>query len=104
MRRLVYLVTARRDLVSILDHLTRETGSVSIGRGFVDQLRQHCIRLAAMPGTLGRARPELHPDIRSSAHKGYVVFFRYSSDVLEIVNVLEGHRDIDTYFSSSPLE
>jgi toxin ParE1/3/4 len=92
-RRLVTLAAAQRDLVSILDDLTRESGSLSIGRGFVDQLRQHCAKLASMPGTLGCARPELRPDIRNSVTKGYVVFFRYRDDALEVVNVLEGHRD-----------
>jgi hypothetical protein len=28
----------------------------------------------------------------------YVIFFRYIEDVLEIVNVIEGHRDIPTLF------
>jgi toxin ParE1/3/4 len=27
-----------------------------------------------------------------------VIFFRYEGDTLEVVNVLEGHRDIDAYF------
>ncbi len=98
MRRLVYLASARRDLVAILVYLTRESGSPAIGRGFVDALRQQCRKLASLPGTLGRARPELRPDIRSFACKGYVIFFRYDGDVLEVVNVLEGHRDIDASF------
>ena len=30
----------------------------------------------------------------------YLIFFRYlDGDVLEIVNVLEGHRDIGTFYS-----
>jgi plasmid stabilization system protein ParE len=61
-------------------------------------LRQQCRKLASLPGTLGRGRAELRPDIRSFALKGYVIFFRYDGDVFEVVNVLEGHRDIVTYF------
>ena len=99
MRRLVYLAAAERDLVSILEYITRESGSLAVGRGFTDQLQAHCAKLASLPGTLGRARPELRPDIRSTVHKGYVVFFRYREDVLEVVNILEGHRDIETFFS-----
>ena len=26
---------------------------------------------------------------------GYVIFFRYVGDRFEVVNILEGHRDID---------
>jgi plasmid stabilization system protein ParE len=47
---------------------------------------------------MGRARPELRWDLRSHPHKAYVIFFRYVGDVLEVVNVLEGHRDIDAFF------
>ncbi len=68
----------------------RETAGLPRGR---------CHDIASKPGTLGRARPELRPDIRSAAHKGYVIFFRYIEDRLEVVNILEGHRDIDAHFS-----
>lgn len=30
-----------------------------------------------------------------------MIFFRYRDDVLEVVNVLEGHRDIDAAFRES---
>jgi hypothetical protein len=53
-RRLVYLASARRDLLEILEYITRESGSVAAGRSFVDQLRQQCSKLAALSGTLGR--------------------------------------------------
>jgi plasmid stabilization system protein ParE len=66
-RHLVYLASARRDLASILVDITRESASLAVGRGFTVQLRGHCAKLARLPGTLGRARPELRPDIRSIA-------------------------------------
>jgi toxin ParE1/3/4 len=62
------------------------------------RLREQCRKLAHLPGTLGRARPELRADIRSFPIRGYVVFFRYTNDTVEIINILEGHRDIETYF------
>ena len=98
MRRLVYLASARRDFGDILEYITRESGHLSIGRGFVEPLRQQCQKLASRPGTLGRPRPELRPDVHSFPFKGYVIFFRYDGDTLEVVNVFEGHRDIDAYF------
>jgi len=100
LRRLVYLAAARRDLASILDYITRQSGSLAVGRGFTAQLRDQCTQLARLPGTLGRARPELRPDIRSLAFRGYVIFFRYRDDVLEVVNILEGHRDIEGHFGA----
>jgi toxin ParE1/3/4 len=97
-RRLVYTASARRDLVSILAYITRESASLAAGRRFTGQIREKCTNLATLPGTMGRARPELRAEIRSYSFKGYVIFFRYVEHVLEVVNVLEGHRDIDRHF------
>lgn len=98
MKRLVYLASVRQDLLDILDYVAGESGSVAVAQGFIAQLRGRCHGIASKPGTLGRARPELRPDIRSIAHKGYVIFFRYVEGRLEVVNILEGHRDIDANF------
>jgi toxin ParE1/3/4 len=66
-------------------------------------LRRQCRQLAELPGTLGRARPELSPQIRSLAFQGYVVFFLYETDAVQIVNILEGHRDIVAHFEDDGL-
>lgn len=103
MRQLVYLASAQHDLTDILQYITRESGSLAVGRAFVNGIRQQCAKLASLPGTLGRARPELRPDIRSTPFKGYVIFFRYEGGDFEVVNVFEGHRDVDAYFDTAPL-
>jgi toxin ParE1/3/4 len=92
------LPSAKADLVNILEYITRESGNLIVGRRFVDALRQHCRKLATLPGTLGRARPELRSDIRSVAFKSYVIFFRYVDDTFEVVNIIEGHRDIEALY------
>ena len=102
MRRLVYLASVRSDLLQIFDYVANESGSISVAQGFVAQLRARCSDLASKPGILGRARPELHPEIRSIAYKGYVIFFRYGEDRLEVVDILEGHRDLEAHFSEQP--
>ena len=101
MRRAVFLASVRADLLDIQSYIARESGSRSVAGAFVARLRDRCHELAALPGMVGRARPELGPGIRSSAFKGYVVFFRYRDQQLEVVNILEGHRDIDGYFGPS---
>lgn len=100
MRRLVLLDSAVADLTSILDYITRESGSRVTGRRFTDRLVGQCRKLADLPGTLGRPRPELLPEIRSFPFQGYVIFFRYAGETLEVVNVLEGHRDIGAHFQN----
>jgi plasmid stabilization system protein ParE len=97
-RRLVYLDSARDDLIQIFAYITRESGSQEIGRGFVKTLRDQCGKLATLPGSLGIARTELRPNLRSFAFKGYVILFRYGGDRFEVVNIIEGHRDIEGMF------
>lgn len=98
MRRLVFLASAASDLTAILNYITRDSGSRATGKAFVEALRTQCRKLTALPGTLGRLPPELRPDIRSTPFRGYVIFFRYVDDRLEVVNILEGHRDIAAHF------
>lgn len=98
MRKAVFLASVRADLVDILVYIARASGSRSVAQGFVAELRRRCHELAALPGTIDRARPELGPGLRSVSHKGYVIFFRYAVERFEVVNILEGHRDIEGYF------
>jgi len=86
------------DLASIGDYLKAASGSGRIADGFIEKLVVRCESLAALPGTHGRDRPELKAGMRSLAFGNYVIFFRYVDDVLEMVTILEGHRDIDSFF------
>ncbi|QMW23515.1 type II toxin-antitoxin system RelE/ParE family toxin [Sandaracinobacteroides saxicola] len=105
MRRLSYLRSAQRDIAIIQRFIARESGYPLTARAFVASLQDRCRKLAELPGTLGQARPELGPDIRSIVHKGYLIFFRYRQDVLQIINIIEGHRDVQALFGeeASPL-
>lgn len=99
MRRLIYSASARDDLGQILRYVTRESGNRHIGAAFVAKLRAQCETLARLDATLGTARPELCADIRSTPCQGYVIFFRYhADDVVEIVTILHGSRDVGGYF------
>ena len=93
MPKLRWLRSAQTDLVDILTWITRESGSLAVGRRFVADLRDKCHHLAELPGRMGRARPDLREDIRSFPFRGYVIFFRYVDDHFEVVDILEGHRD-----------
>ncbi|MET3615732.1 plasmid stabilization system protein ParE [Rhizobium aquaticum] len=101
MAQLIFLDSARHDLVHILRYVTTQSASLQTGQDFVAALRLKCRHLAGLPGTMGRPRPELREDMRSFAFRGYVIFFRYVGDRLEVVNILEGHRDIDAYFDDT---
>jgi len=96
--RLRYAAAARDDLINIAGYIARQSGTSLLAKQFTDQLRRKCADLAASPFSMGRSRPELRPDMRSVAFGNYVIFFRYSRNTLEVVNILEGHRDFGAFF------
>jgi toxin ParE1/3/4 len=97
MPRLRYLVSAQADFGNILDYIKEQSGTHTAGRKFARLLQIKCEKLASLPGTMGRSRPEIGSELRSSAFHGYVIFYRNADDVLEVVNILEGHRDAATH-------
>ncbi len=103
MRRAIFLASVQEDLVRILAYIARTSGSLAVAQRFVRELRDYCHRLASLPGTMGRARPEIRADLRSAPYKHYVIFFRYVEARFEVVNILEGHRDILAYFEDEAL-
>jgi len=96
--RVRYRDRAREDLVAIARYVARASGSAEMARRLTIRLRTKCRDLAQLPGTQGRARLELGPDIRSYAMDSYVIFFRYVERTFEVVTIIEGHRDIDALF------
>jgi toxin ParE1/3/4 len=101
-RRLIYRTSAREDLRQLLRHITRETRNHKVGAAFVAKLRAQCEKLSQLDATLGTARPELLPDIRSTPYQNYVIYFRYVDDRIEIINILSASRDVDALFSNLP--
>jgi toxin ParE1/3/4 len=99
MYQLRYFEQARADLIQIKRYIARESGSNAIAIRYTEKLRQQCRELAELPGIMGRARPELMEGIRSIAHGNYVILFRYNNDFVEIVSIIEGHRDIEELFN-----
>lgn len=97
-RKLRYSTDAREDLRDIADFITEESGSEDVAEFFIIQLDERCRTLASLPGTLGSARPELRFSIRSTPHKGYVILFRYGDNLLEVINIVHGSRDLANFF------
>ncbi|MDB5526324.1 MAG: type toxin-antitoxin system RelE/ParE family toxin [Rhizobium sp.] len=100
MPRLRYLASVDTDFREILKYIARESGNVTVGKAFIASIRDKRRHLASLPGMMGRPRPEIYPDIRSFAFGNYVVFFRYIDDRFEVVNILERHRDLESFFDS----
>ncbi|MEW5998866.1 MAG: type II toxin-antitoxin system RelE/ParE family toxin [Pseudomonadota bacterium] len=98
MRVLIYLDAATDDLVEILRYITLESRHLPTGLRFVEKLRARCSHLASLPGTLGSDRSDLAPGLRSVAAHGYIIFFRYGDESVEIANILHASRDVVSHF------
>jgi toxin ParE1/3/4 len=59
----------------------------------LDRIEAKCRLLAGMPG-MGRARPELRPDLRSFPVGPFMIFYRPIDGGIEIVRVTRGARDL----------
>ncbi|MDR4307545.1 type II toxin-antitoxin system RelE/ParE family toxin [Chelatococcus sambhunathii] len=99
-RRLRLSDQAEHSLRSIAIAIAEAAGDRATASRFAERLREKCVTLAALPGASGRARPELGADFRSYVFKNHVIFFRYVDDAFEIVDIVDGRRDIDAYFST----
>ncbi len=97
MRRLVITDTAESDVQTIGRYIAEQSGVVTAD-AVTDKLLLHCQRLADLPGTLGTDRSGLVPGLRSTPHKGYLIYFRDAGDAVEIVNVLDARRDVAAHF------
>ena len=98
MYQLCYLEQAKADLIQIKRYISEGSGSNELAVGYTEKLRQQCRELAGLPGTMGRARPELAEGVRSLPYGNYVILFRYNGSFVEIISIIEGHRDIEEMF------
>lgn len=98
MRDLILSDAAKADVRAIAEFIADQSANRDTADHFIDNLLTRCLRLAELPGTLGTARPDLRADLRSVPHRGYVIFFRYVGDTVEIVNIFHGRMDVLAHY------
>ena len=90
--KLVFTAAARADLHAIGDWIASDNAPRAVT--FIDELEQHCARLAD--------RPQMHPllirrestGLRKAVHGNYLIFYRMADDdAVEIVRILHGAQD-----------
>ena len=101
MARLRYSAAARKDIAEIYNYIRERSGSGAVALRFVKQLRAKCSELANAPMQMGRQRFELRSGLRSHPYGNYVIYFHYVRGALEVVDILEGHRDVGAFFSDA---
>jgi toxin ParE1/3/4 len=97
-RKLSFTDSALEDLRDIAAYIADRSASNEIADAFLDRLIGHCEKMAGLPGTLGSARPELGPDLRSDPIGSYICFFRYRATLFEVVGVVRASRDLAQLF------
>jgi toxin ParE1/3/4 len=65
--------------------------------GVLNAIDAQCRLLATQP-QMGRARPELAPEVRSFPVGRYVLFYLPQSKGIKLVRVLHGSRDVEAHF------
>lgn len=93
MARILKTVRAELDLDEIW--LFIATDNVGAADALIDAIAQTARRLAEQP-LMGRARPELAPEIRSFTVGRYVLFYRPLPNGVELVRAIHSARDLPT--------
>jgi toxin ParE1/3/4 len=112
--RLIYRAAPRRAIAEIAAHIERESKSRAIADDFHRQADGNYViflryatdyreSMARLPGQMGRPRPELGRDVRSTTYGNYVIFLRYADEDaprshLYVTRIVHGARDMDAYF------
>lgn len=71
-------------------------------RKLLQAFRQHFLLLAENKN-FGRARPDIRPDMRYSAVKNYLVFYRPITDGIAVVRVVHVRRNIQALIEANDL-
>jgi toxin ParE1/3/4 len=90
---------AALDILDIWDHIVGD--NMAAADRWIDELDAAFGRLATQP-MMGRARPELAPDLRSFPFGRYVIYYMPLSDGIDVVRVLHSARDIDGLLPGKP--
>jgi len=90
-RTLMISAQAAEDLIDLWLYIAND--SPQSADKFIDHIQQQCLLISITP-KIGLERGELLPGLRSFPVKRYVVYYRIKNEVIEIVRVMSGYRDI----------
>ncbi|MGE0280970.1 MAG: type II toxin-antitoxin system RelE/ParE family toxin [Rhizobiaceae bacterium] len=97
-RRIEHTRQSRADLLDIWSYIADYSEVAATHT--LERIDRAISTLADQP-FMGRARPELGIDIRSFPVGNYLIFYIVDEEQLNLVRVIEGHRDLKAQFSIS---
>ena len=86
---------ARQDLKRIGRFVANESRSLSVALKLVDSIAVRCEHYASRP-LMGEACPDLGHEIRRFVFRNYAVYYRPTTDGIDVLRVLHASRDIPT--------
>jgi toxin ParE1/3/4 len=95
--RVVITAPAEADLEEVFDYIALENPRAA--KKYVAELRRKIRGLGQFP----RAHPlrnDLRPGFRTVAHGSHLIVFRIAGNLVEIVGVVHGARDLPSLFES----
>lgn len=88
---------AIKDLDAIFDYFSER--NVAAGEKLLDEFQKKCRYLVQFP-QIGRSYKEIRPYLRGLPLDGYIIFYRLDRDIIEIMRVVKGNRDLETLFDT----
>lgn len=95
MTRVTRRPLAADDIAEVWDCIAED--NLNAADRWIDRLDEQFGFLATQP-LMGRARPELGPELRSYPFGRYMIFYAPLADGIDVIRVLHGARDIDAVF------
>jgi len=89
-RKIVRRPRARQDLIEVWQYIADDNEAAADRT--LDRIERALANLAENP-MIGRARPELAPDLRSFPVGNYVLFYRPMPDGIDLIRVRSGYLD-----------
>jgi toxin ParE1/3/4 len=96
-RRVIWSADALADLDGIWTYYVQVAGRNTADK-IIRQIGQ-AVRVLEEHPFAGRARNDIHPDLRSVVARPHVIFYRVKNDSTEIARVLDGRQDLEEIFS-----
>ncbi len=90
MARPRFTTAAFRDLDEIVRYIGARNPAAAAR--LTDRIEAECWRLARNPG-VGQIRPDLAPDLRFFPIGSYLIFYRESSEGIQVIRLIHGSRD-----------
>jgi plasmid stabilization system protein ParE len=98
--RVVMTAAAKADLLAIRRYIGADNPTRAVS--FVEELLDRCLALADTPRAYPLVPRYERFGIRRCVHGDDLIFYRLQPEVIEVIHILQGARDIEARLFGSP--